>query len=438
MTIVVPLHLLNALDAARLSWLAPGFVIDKAAALIKSLPKALRRNFVPAPDFARAFAEAFSQATADSIEGALARFLHKLTGVAVSTIDFDAGSIEPHLHANLRLLDAPAKGEGLVLAESRDLADLRERFGARAEAAFAARAAEGLAQQGLVKFPERAIPVSVPGAGGVPAYPALEDRGEDVALTVHANRDEAMRRHPQGVRRLLRIALADKLKQARKQLPVQPKTALLYAAIESAAPRNVPGHDADRLRADLVEGAFAALASEGLGDIRDADAFAERREAIGKGLFPEATARLRQAETILGLVADVRAGLDPKLIGWASGNLDDMRAQLAALVPPGFLRDVPAAALADYPRYLRALVLRGERALRDPGKDQARMLEIKPFADALASAGKDEDRRDDPDWQALRWDLEELRVSLFAQELGARAGISPKRLATRLAKLRGA
>jgi len=272
----------------------------------------------------------------------------------------------------------------------------------------------------------------------VPAYPALEDRGEDVALTVHANRDEAMRRHPQGVRRLLRIALADKLKQARKQLPVQPKTALLYAAIESAAPRNVPGHDADRLRADLVEGAFAALASEGLGDIRDPESFAQRREAIGKGVFPEATARLRQAETILGLVADVRAGLDPKLIGWASGNLDDMRAQLAALVPPGFLRDVPAAALADYPRYLRALVLRGERALRDPGKDQARMLEIKPFADALASAGGDEDRRDDPDWQALRWDLEELRVSLFAQELGARAGISPKRLATRLAKLRGA
>jgi hypothetical protein len=78
----------------------------------------------------------------------------------------------------------------------------------------------------------------------------------------------------------------------------------------------------------------------------------------------------------------VRAGLDPKLVGWASGNLDDMRAQLAQLVPPGFLRDVPAAALADYPRYLRALVLRSERALRDPGKDQARMLELKPFADA--------------------------------------------------------
>ncbi|UHQ19819.1 ATP-dependent RNA helicase HrpA [Lysobacter sp. KIS68-7] len=436
MTIAVPLHLLNALDPARLSWLAPGFIADKASALIKSLPKALRRNFVPAPDFARAFAEAFPQPTADSIEGELARYLHKLTGVAIAATEFDPASIEPHLHANLRLLDASTKGERHVLAESRDLTDLRTRFGARAEAAFAARAAEGLAQQGLSHFPERAIPVSVPGAGGVPAYPALEDRGEDVALTVHASRDEALRRHPQGVRRLLRMALADKLKQARKQLPVQPKTALLYAAIESAAPRNLPGNDSDRLRADLIEGAFAALAADGLESIRDHDAFEHRREAIAKGLFPEAMARLQQAQAILGLVADVRAGLDSKLMGWASGNLDDMRTQLSALVPPGFLRDVPAPALADYPRYLRALVLRSERALRDPGKDQARMLELKPFADALAGAAAN-DRLADPEWQALRWDLEELRVSLFAQELGAKSGVSPKRLAQRLARLQG-
>ena len=166
--------------------------------------------------------------------------------------------------------------------------------------------------------------------------------------------------------------------------------------------------------------------------MRDHDAFDAKREAIAKGLFPEATARLRQAETILGLVAEVRAGLDSKLVGWASGNLDDMRRQLAALVPPGFLRDVPASALADYPRYLRALVLRSERALRDPARDQARMLELKPVADALAEAAGD-----DAEWEALRWDLEELRVSLFAQELGARAGVSPKRLAARLARLRG-
>src|SRR5690606_35541582 len=99
MTVVVPLHLLNALDPARLSWLAPGFVVDKAAALIRSLPKALRRNFVAAPDFARAFAEAWPHPSADSIEGELALFLQKTTGVEPSASAFEPAAIEPHLHA---------------------------------------------------------------------------------------------------------------------------------------------------------------------------------------------------------------------------------------------------------------------------------------------------------------------------------------------------
>ena len=432
MTVVVPLHLLNALDPPRLSWLAPGFVADKAAALIRSLPKALRRNFVPAPDFARAFAEAWPEPAADSIEGTLARFLHKATGAALATTDFDPDAIEPHLHANLRLLDGDGR---TVLAESRDLDALRARFGARAAAAFAERAAEGLAQRGLTAFPDHAIPESVPGAGGVPAYPALDDAGASATLTVYAEREEARRRHPCGVRRLLDIALADRRKQARRQLPVQPKTALLYAAIESVAPRTLSTSIGEQLRADLVDGAFESLVAGGLDDIRDPDAFAARREAVASRLFGEAMQRLQQAQAVLALVADVRAKLDSKLIGWASGNLDDMRAQLAALTPPGFLRSVPAQALAEYPRYLKALALRAERALRDPVRDQARMLELKPFADAIGDAralGIDAA----PDWQSLRWDLEELRVSLFAQELGAKGGVSAKKLAARLAQLR--
>src|SRR3546814_5889716 len=107
-------------------------------------------------------------------------------------------------------------------------------------------------------------------------------------------------------------------------------------------------------------------------------------------------ARLQQAETILGLVADVRVKLDSTLVGWARGNLDDMQAQLAALVPPGFLRDVPASALAGYPRYLKALATRAQRALNDPSRDRQHMLELRPFADALAdasTAGRAEDRK---------------------------------------------
>jgi ATP-dependent helicase HrpA len=435
MTVAVPLHLLHALDPARLSWLAPGFVADKATALIKSLPKTLRRNFVPAPDFARAFNEAYaasnSSPEADAIESTLARFLKKLSGVEVTAADFDPADIEPHLRANLRLLDRDGK---TVLAESRDLDDLRARFGKRAAEAFSARAAEGLAQAGLREFPSQAIPVSVAGAGGVPAYPALHDDGDSVSLAVHADRIEAQRHHPQGVRRLLRIALADGLKQARKQLPAQAKTSLLYAAIEAQKPRGDGLKDSDRLREDLIEGAFAALCAEGLSDIRDAGAFAQRRDAIAKGLFGEAMSRLQQAETILARVAEVRAALESTLMGWAKANLDDMRAQLASLAAPGFLRDTPADALNEYPRYLKALSLRAERALRDPTRDQARMLELKAFVDALEDA-RDRGLANTVAWRTIRWELEEFRVSLFAQEIGAKGGVSAKKLATRLAQL---
>ena len=431
MTVTVPLHLLNALDRARLSWLAPGFVADKATALIRSLPKALRRNFVPAPDFARAFAEAWAQPGADDIAGTLARFLQQATGVPLSPLEFDEVALDAHLRVNLRLLDRDGR---TVLAESRDLDDLLARFGARAADAFAARAAEGMAASGLTAFPDSPIPLSVPGAGGLPAFPALHDDGDSVSLRVHADAGRAASAHPRGVRRLLAIALADRLRQARKQLPVQPRTALLYSAIESAAPAGAR-REGDRLREDLVDGAFAALADAApLGSVRDVGAFAGLRDETGTALFPEATRRLRQAEEILGLVAEVRGRLDAKLVGWASGNLDDMRAQLGALVPPGFLRDMPASALREYPRYLKALALRAERALRDPARDQARMLELKPFADALGEAVAS-GIAGEPAWQALRWDLEELRVQLFAQELATRGGTSPKKLSARLREL---
>ncbi|MEA9826793.1 ATP-dependent RNA helicase HrpA [Xanthomonas campestris pv. raphani] len=421
-TLEVPLHLLNALDPSRLSWLAPGFVADKASALIRSLPKAQRRNYVPAPDYGRAFYEAFSTPSADDMRGELARFLSKATGAPVAALDFDEEALDTHLLMNLRLRDE----DGRVLAESRDLVGLRARFGERAGQAFAARAGRALAAEGLRDFPATPIPEQVAGEAGVPAYPALVDQGEDAALRIFADRNEALRAHPRGVRRLLEIALADKIKQARKQLPVSPKTGLLYAAIESQ----------ERLRGDLVDAALNAVLAEGLGAIRDPAAFAQRREDAVKRLFGEAMARLTLAESILGAVAELKPLLEAPLMGWARGNLDDMEQQLRALVHAGFLRETPADALANYPRYLKAMILRTERAKRDPARDQARMLELKPFVDALNDAAA-RGLQQHPDWQALRWDLEELRVSVFAQELGAKSGVSAKKLSQRVAALRG-
>ncbi len=429
-TLDVPLHLLKALDPVRLGWLVPGLVEEKATALIRGLPKALRRNYVPAPDFARAFAEAFARPEADSLPGTLARFLSKATGAPVAALDFDESALEPHLRLNLRL----AEREGRVLALSRDLEALRAKFGEQAERAFAERAGERLAREGLHTFPDDPIPAQVPGGAGVPAYPALVDGGESVSLSVFADPVEAAAEHARGVRRLAAFALAEKLRQARKQLPVSPKLALLYAAIEGfvQAGQSTPAHE--HLRTDLAQAALNAVLADDLGGIRDATAFRVAVDKAGRQLFAEAMARLQLAEAILGAVAEIKPRLESPLLGWAKGNLDDLKAQLAGLVPPGFLRETPAPSLAEYPRYLKALSLRAERALRDPVRDQARLLEIKPFSDAIDAARRS-GRIARPEWQEFRWDLEELRVSLFAQELGTRRQVSAKRLARQLEAL---
>ena len=422
MTLDVPLHLLNALDPVQLGWLAPGFVADKASALIRSLPKAMRRNYVPAPDFGRAFYEAFPQPSADAITGELARFLSRATGATVTALDFEPGSIEPHLHMNLRLRDE----QGKVLATSRDLEALRAKFGGRAGDAFAARAGRRWRLTACARSRPRRFRCRYPVK---PACRPIRRCWTRATAWRCASSPIASRR-----RTPIRWACAacwrspwPKVKQARKRLPVGAKTGLLYAAIESQ----------ERLRGDLVDAAMNAVLAEGLEEIRDATAFEQRREHAARALFGEAMSRLKLAETILALVAELKPMLEAPLMGWARGNLDDMEAQLAGLIHPGFLRDTPANALAQYPRYLKAMILRTERAKRDPPRDQARMLELHPFLEAL-EAGEQQGLRDRPQWQALRWDLEELRVSLFAQELGARTGISAKKLAQRVAALRQA
>ena len=418
-TLDVPLHLLKALDPARLSWLVPGLVDEKAAELIRSLPKALRRNYVPAPDFARAFVQAHPAPEADHLAGTLARFLTRTTGAPVTALDFDENALPAHLRMNLRLAD-----RGRVLAMSRELEELKDRFGERAERAFAEQAGERLAREGLLEFPASPIPAQVPGAAGVPAYPARVDGGDAVALRVFADPVEAREQHRRGVRRLAEFALAEKVKQSRKQLPVSPKLGLLYAAIESA----------ERLRSDIVEAALAAALGGELESIRDKPAFDALVAKIGRELFAEAMQRLQLAEAIQALYAEIKPKLESPLMGWARGNLDDIAAHLRSLVHPGFLRETPASLLVEYPRYLKALKLRGERALADPVKDQARLLELRPYADALQRA-RDTGQAEREAWLEFRQDLEELRVQTFAQELGTRRAVSHKRMAKQLESL---
>jgi len=415
-TLQLPLAMLNALPVARCEWLVPGLLADKVAELIRGLPKALRRNFVPAPDFARAFVEAEAPREQPLIE-ALAVFLKRTTGVDAPAAEFVAVELPPHLKMRFRLHDE----RGKTLATSRDLGALRGQWEGQAREAFSRKTDVELTRDDVTRWDFEEIPARVRSEGGLTAFPALVDLGETVALRVFERSDEAHAAHLKGVERLLRNALASEMKQARRRLPIANALSLKYAPLGSV----------DSLREDLVEGGFTDLLATHDLDARTAGQFEALRAALARELFGAAVERLKLVEPIIEAQADLKPWLEPPLIGFARASYDDLREQLEALLAPGFARELPTPRLAHYPRYLKAMRLRAERLRQDPAKDQQRMLQVLPYwreylrHQAGGSDGLDE----------LRWLIEEWRVSLFAQELKTAEPVSAKRLARALEML---
>jgi ATP-dependent helicase HrpA len=414
-TIQVPLAFLNALPIARGEWLVGGLVVDKVAELIRALPKALRRNFVPAPDFARAFAEA--EAPRDEpLARALARFLKRTTGVDVDPAAFASAELPAHLLMRYRIHDE----NGRTLAEGRDLAGIRAGWEDKAREAFSRKTDIELTREDIVAWDFESIPKEVRSEGGLTAYPALVDLGEAVALRVFERADEAAEAHVGGVERLLRQALAPEFKRARRQLPIANPLSLKYAPMGSV----------EGLREDLVEGGFSDLIADRRLDARTQGEFEALHVQLGRELFGAAMARQKLAEPIIEAQADLRPWMEPPLMGFAKASYDDLREQLAGLLQPGFLRELPISRLAHLPRYLKAMRLRAERLRQDPARDQSRMLQVLPYWRALLNAGGT--ALDAVVWSELRWLLEEWRVSLFAQELKTAEPVSAKRLARAL------
>ncbi len=419
-TLHVPLAFVNAVPAARCEWLVPGLLAEKVAESIRALPKALRRNFVPAPDFARAFAEAESPRE-EPLFAALAKYLHRVTGVAVTAADFTGADLPAHLSMHFRIHDE----QGHTLVESRDLAAIQAQWTGAARAAFSQRADVELTREDVDSFDFDDIPASLISSGGLTAFPALVDLGESVALRVFERHDEAQSEHRRGIERLLRNALADRIKQARRQLPLNNALMLKWAAIGTA----------ESLRADLVEAALVEMLAAQEPDIRSRVAFGHAKEAIARGLFPAAVQRLGQAEAIIAGYAELQPLLTPPLMGFGTANYADLREQLAELLFPGFVRTIDKARLAQYPRYLKAMKLRAERLRQDPAKDQSRMLALQGYwRDYLKLRA--ERGGEDAALAELRWAIEELRVSTFAQELRTAEPVSPKRLAKLVEALR--
>ena len=417
-TLHLPLAMLNALPAARCEWLVPGLLDDKVAELIRGLPKVLRRNFVPAPDFAHAFLEAESPRE-EPLAKVLATFLKRATGVDIAAGEFAAVQLPPHFLMRYRLHDE----QGKTLASGRDLAALRGQWEGRAREAFSRKTDIELTREDVASWDFEAIPAQVRSDGSLTAFPALVDLGETVALRVFERGDEAFAAHRQGVVRLLRNSLASEAKQARRRLPIGNGLALKYAPLGSV----------DALREDLLEGGFADLLERHELNVRTAGAFESLRTHCARELFGAGVERLKLAEPIIEAQAEMKPWLQPPLLGFARASYDDMREQFDALLTPGFLRDLPPARLAHYPRYLKAMRLRGERLRQDPAKDQQRMLQVMPYWRAYLqhrAAGNDPAKLAE-----LRWLIEEWRVSLFAQELKTAEPVSAKRLAKALGAL---
>jgi ATP-dependent helicase HrpA len=418
-TLHVPLALVNAVPAARCEWLVPGLLPEKVAELIRALPKALRRNFVPAPDFAHAFAEA-EPPRDEPLADALAAYLARVTGVAVGAGDFAPAELPAHLSMNFRIRDDAAR----TLAESRDLAAIQREWTGAARVAFSRRADVELTREHVETFDFDEIPDRVISPGGLTAFPALVDLGESVALRVFERRDEALAAHRAGVERLLRQALADRIKHARRQLPLKNALMLKWAPLGSA----------EALRADLVEGALGELIAARTLDARTREAFEHLREDVARVLFATAMERLSIVEEIIASYAELKPLMEPPLIGFARANYDDLADQLGELLRPGFVRDTSLARLRHFPRYLRAMKLRAERLRQDPARDQARMIGVqlywREYLKLRATRGED------ASLEELRWLIEELRVSTFAQELRTAQAVSPKRLAKLVEGLR--
>src|SRR5690606_38812883 len=247
---------------------------------------------------------------------------------------------------------------GALFIASRDIPDLQSRFGNRARRAFADRAAGDFAREGLVRFEPEVLPDHVESEAGLRAWPAFVDRGDHVDLAVFETAAEAGRAHRQGIARLLRLRLADQRRRAARQLPIDARAQFGWASIGSL----------DTLRTDIVDHALAGLFDAAGNAPRNRADFDTLAADVGDRLIRAANQRALLVSAALAALAQTSPVLSPPLLGFAVANFDDLRAQLKRLFPDDLGRSVPDARLADYPRYLKAMVLRAERLQHDPRK----------------------------------------------------------------------
>ena len=419
-TVKVPAPLLSVLPPERLEWLVPGMIEAKCIALVRSLPKALRKNFVPVPDFVKAALQRLEFAEG-SLPQALGRELLRMTGARVSDEAWAeaAQQVENHLKMNLEIVDA----DGKFLGEGRDLAELTARFAQASQAALAVPQTAKNQQPVEAKvFAPVAEKTQQKIAGlSMTVYPALVEEGNTVKEGRFSTPAEAEYQHRRALQRLLMQQLAETAKFLRGKLPCMTELGLLYRELG-----RVESLVEDILLASLdsciLEGE-AVLPRDGAG----LASLAERK----RGAWTEHAEKLaRLTLDILKLWHGLQKRFKGKIDLAQAVALNDIKQQLSHLVYPGFVRETPAVWLKELPRYLKAIEMRLEKLPGQVQKDRVWSGELSNlWAQYQARATKHaQEGKRDPQLELYRWWLEEYRVSLFGQQLGTKVPISDKRL----------
>nr|WP_277626364.1 ATP-dependent RNA helicase HrpA [Arsenicicoccus piscis] len=420
-TVHVPVEVLNRVRADGFDWQVPGLREELATALIRALPKGTRRNFVPAPDHARTALAAVDQASGRPLVAELARVLEQRTRVAVPATDWDVTRVPDHLRMTFRVEDA----RGQVVAEGKDLDALR-RTAAPTVRRTMARAAASIERTGLTTWGDLELPRTFEqqvAGRTVVGYPALVDRGESVAVQVLATRRDADVATRLGVRRLLLLNVAPPWKRVLAVLSNQQKVALGHN----------PHGSVPALLDDCLAAAVDSIAAEGAGgaaEVRDPVAFEEVLRRVRQLASARVIEVIERVEPILVAARTARLAIEALRGPTVAALRADLERQLDGLIHPGFVAEVGAARLPAVLRYVKGIALRCEKAPADLRRDDERSAvvatverEHRTFLAALPPA-----RVDDPDVVEIRWMIEELRVSLFAQSLGTAHPVSEQRI----------
>ncbi|MBT8059964.1 MAG: ATP-dependent RNA helicase HrpA [Gammaproteobacteria bacterium] len=411
--VTVPLEYLNTVDSGQLQWLVPGLLRDKLIALIRQLPKPIRRSLTPAPAFADALLEALADRREEPLLAACAAELGRLTGLDIEMRDLQEDRLPDHL----RFLVKVTGPGGDVLASGRDLDALQESLGRRAQRRFMDRQGTEFNRNGETEWVFGTLPEQVDTPAGVPAWPALVDQETAVGARLFDTRDEAVLSHMAGVLRLLRLAIPDKLRYLRNHHGVNREALLAWSARGGAA----------ELVEDLLERSLAKTATE-LPGVRDEEAFQALVERTRSRLGHVMQTQAKLLNGLLPLYGQAALALQGALAQRRPEAVADMEGQLFDLVYPGFLSDLFPGRLKHYARYLKAVLERLVQLDQDPLRDAQRMALVEPWWTrylAALEAGCLYDEAMD----AYRWLVEEYRVSLFAQRLGTDGKVSEKRLA---------